>query len=410
MRILHTADWHMNDRLGRQDRRDDICRSLSRIAEYLEEYQVDMMLVAGDLFERGHPEQLRRAVEDIKSIFSPFLERGGTMIAISGNHDSEVFFETLRDAFDLVAPGKPGPNKAHASGRLYIAPKPRLLRLADAAGTVVQFALMPYPTARCYLRKEEQIQYRSLDERHRALQHGFTTTLEQLTSDPGRFDVHLPSVLVSHIHVRGASTHTLYRLSEAEDVVFEPSDMPAHWAYVAYGHIHKPQKVADAEHIRYAGSVERLDAGERADDKSVVLFDVGPAGRCEEPTLLPLPSTPIYDITITDPDTQLAQLKEQYPDAECALVRYTLHWQPGIHNREALCRVIENTFPRWYERNTKEIGTTPDGKSPFTPRQIEDVVGNVRDYLALSLKSYGQQDRNDILALAEQLLVEEGWR
>src|SRR5436309_3125735 len=107
MKILHTADWHMNDTLGRVDRSDDICRALERIAGYLEEYAVDVMLVAGDLFsEPARPERMRAAVAEIRRIFLPFLERGGTILAISGNHDSEVFFETLRDAFDLVAPGR----------------------------------------------------------------------------------------------------------------------------------------------------------------------------------------------------------------------------------------------------------------------------------------------------------------
>src|SRR5262245_51974139 len=96
MRLLHTADWHMNDRLGRVDRSADICRSLERIASYLDEYHVDVMLVAGDLFERSHPDQMRAAVGEIRRIFLPFLERGGTIIAVSGNHDSEIFFETLR--------------------------------------------------------------------------------------------------------------------------------------------------------------------------------------------------------------------------------------------------------------------------------------------------------------------------
>jgi DNA repair protein SbcD/Mre11 len=49
MRILHTADWHLNDRLGRLDRQEDIVARLEEIASYLEEHQVDVMVVAGDL-------------------------------------------------------------------------------------------------------------------------------------------------------------------------------------------------------------------------------------------------------------------------------------------------------------------------------------------------------------------------
>jgi exonuclease SbcD len=197
MRILHTADWHLNHRLGRIERNDDIARGLRQIARYLEEYQVDVMVVAGDLFDRGRADELRQGVALMRDIFLPFLEHGGTMVAISGNHDNEIFFETLRDAFDLVMPVR-GSGQVQPTGRLYLAPNPRLLRLVDRAGTVVQFALMPYPTASWYLRSEA-IRPRSIEEKHRILQDRFTATLEALTSPAHGFDVTQPAVLVSHI-------------------------------------------------------------------------------------------------------------------------------------------------------------------------------------------------------------------
>ena len=56
MKILHTGDWHMNDVLGRVDRTEDIFRCIEKIAPYLDERAVDVLLVAGDLFsERSRP-------------------------------------------------------------------------------------------------------------------------------------------------------------------------------------------------------------------------------------------------------------------------------------------------------------------------------------------------------------------
>jgi exonuclease SbcD len=394
----------MNAKLGQIDRSADICRSLERIASYLEEYQVDVMLVAGDLFERSHQEQIQKAVKAIKDIFTPFLRRGGTIIVISGNHDSETFFETLRDALDLVAPGRVGIQNSDSTGRLYIIPKARLLKLADPQGQIVQFVLMPYPTPR-YL-QEKGISYGSIAEKQRAIQGRFTETLHELER---RIDPKLPSVLVSHIHVRGTSVHTTYRLSESDDIIFEPGDIPTHWAYVAYGHIHKPQPaVIGANHIRYAGSIERLDAHERSDDKSVVLFEVEQAGLRNEPIILPLESTPIHQIEITDPDKEIPLLATQYPDAQQALVSYTLHWEPGKHNRDELCRQIQGVFPKWYDRSFKEIGRTNSSGRAFTATQMQDVVGTVRDYLTTRLEQH--KDRDALLELAEELLAEECWR
>lgn len=404
MRILHTADWHLNHRLGRIERNEDICRSLRQIAAYLEQYQIDVMVVAGDLFDRGRADELRQGVALIREIFLPFLTRGGTMVAISGNHDSEIFFETLRDAFDLVMPVKSS-GQTHSNGRLYIAPNPRLLRLADQEGTVVQFALMPYPTASWYLR-DETIKPRSIEEKHRILQDRFTATLEAMKQPANGFDFRQQTVLVSHIHVRGVKAHNLFHITEAEDVVFEANAIPHEWAYVAYGHIHAAQcAVAGATHVRYAGSVERLNFGEANDTKGVILLEIGPEGLRGTPQPLPLDATPIYQIELTDPLAQIPLLREQYADAERALVNYTLHWQAGVHDRDALCQQIQEIFPRWYARTLKQMGS--DARSPegVSLHQLGDVTANVRDYLAMNLGNHAEW--NEILVLTEELLAQE---
>jgi hypothetical protein len=389
----------MNARLGRVDRSGDILRNLERIAGYLKEYRVDVLIVAGDLFsERSSREELRTAVGDIRRIFSPFLRDGGTMLAIAGNHDSEVFFETLRDALELAAP-TPGAGEVAPSGRLYLVANPRRpLRLADLAGTVVQFVLMPYPTARCYLR-DGSTTYASLAEKHQRIGAAFAETLRELRA---QIDPRLPSVLVSHIHVRGVAPRTLYGISEAEDVIFDPSAIPTEWAYVAYGHIHAPgPAIQGAEHVWYAGSVERLNLGEARDEKSVVLCEIGPHGRVGAPQTLPLDATPIYDIEIVDP-AEIEGLARRYPDAARALVRYTVCLQAGGPDRETLRLAIERIFPRWYAREFQEqaFGGASDGGGVA----LRDVTGTVRGYLEERLGA--DPRRADLLELAERLLAE----
>ena len=405
MRILHTADWHMQDRLGRQDRSEHISHALEQIAGYLEEHRVDVMVVAGDIFsEHCRAEQLREAVASIKRIFQPFIQRGGMMIAISGNHDSEVFFETLRDTLDLVAEGTQGPT-AHAAGRLYVAAHPGLLRLAGRDGTIVQFVLMPFPTARGYLNGDRgERRYATPEGKYQAIAQGYKETLHAFQE---QLDVHLPSVLVSHIHVSGAETYTHYSLGDDDSILVEQDDLPAGFAYVACGHIHKAQTIKRAPHMRYCGSIERMDVAEGQDTKSVALCEVGTRGLVGEPLLLPLSSTSIYHVEITDPETQIPQLLACYPDAQNALVKYTLHWDPEKHIREELARRVEAIFPHWYERNFKEIGQNGDQKTAFAQQRLLDVVATVRDYLNMNLA--GDPQRDELLALANELLAEEAW-
>src|SRR5438477_605217 len=99
MRILHTADWHLADRLGRIDRTDDLRRAVERVAAYCKEEKVDVLLVAGDLFsELARPDGLRDAIGHLQEVFQTFLCQGGTILALTGNHDKEDFCQTLRHA------------------------------------------------------------------------------------------------------------------------------------------------------------------------------------------------------------------------------------------------------------------------------------------------------------------------
>ena len=394
----------MNDTLGRVDRAADICHSLEQIAAYLEEHEVDVMIVAGDLFsERSRIEQMRGAVGEIKRIFQPFLNGGGAILAISGNHDRDVFFEMLRDALDLVSPVKKSEDGVLSGGRLYISPAPRLLKLRDKENQIVQFLLMPYPTPRYYLRDLDAT-YNTVEEKNRAVQTQFKLTLDEARN---LIDVSQPAVLISHIHVRGAQTHNLYRVTELEDVIFEPSDVPTSWAYVAYGHIHKPQEaVPGAPHVRYCGSVERLDFAERNDQKSVVLLEIKEGQLQGAPQILPLETSPIWHFNIEEPEAEIAALKSKYendPQAKSALVKYTLRWEPGRENRDELCRQMAALFPRWYARDLIEIGRD-DIAPQRSARQKHDVAGTVRDYLQTQLSSHSQ--REDLLKLSEEILVE----
>src|SRR6188508_2169102 len=79
MRILHTADWHLGDRLGRIDRSQDLRRAVERVGGYCRQEAVEVLLVAGDLFsELARPDGLRETIEHWQDVFRDFLSAGGT--------------------------------------------------------------------------------------------------------------------------------------------------------------------------------------------------------------------------------------------------------------------------------------------------------------------------------------------
>ncbi|MGA9211749.1 metallophosphoesterase family protein [Kaistella sp.] len=98
MKILHTADWHLGKRLDRFSRLEEQVLVLNEIIEIADEQNVDLVLIAGDLFDNFNP-----GVEAIELFYSTLkrlsLNGKRPVIAISGNHDSP----NLIDAPDPLA-------------------------------------------------------------------------------------------------------------------------------------------------------------------------------------------------------------------------------------------------------------------------------------------------------------------
>jgi len=410
MRVLHTADWHLGDRLGRIDRTHDLRRAVERVGAYCLQESVDVLLVAGDLFsEMARPDGLRETIEHWQHVFREFLAGGGTILTLTGNHDNENFCRTLTHAMNLAAPTTAGMGDVVPAGRLYLATEPTLLRLRDRAESFeVQFILMPYPTPSHYLRDEAGQKYSSPEEKNHKLMTAFLDTLRTIQRHE-RFDRACPTVLSAHVHVRGAALGaSLFRLAEQDDVVIPPEGLPTQFAYVALGHVHKPQAIAGRDHIRYSGSIERMDLGESADEKSVVVFDVGASGLKGRPRLLPLDATPIYEIDIRTPAVDLPILRERYPDAANDLVNLHVTYTAGVDSLEELLREAEEIFPRYYVRDWTESGALGPALMPGEgSSQGKAFEETVREYVKCELMNHSDAEQAEILGRLDKLLAEE---
>src|SRR5262245_31177670 len=227
MRILHTADWHLGDRLGRIDRTDDLRRAVERVAECCRTEDVDVLLIAGDLFsELARPDVLREAIRHLHETFAKFLHDGGTILAITGNHDNESFCQTLWHAMNLASQAIEDGTGQAVQGRLHLAKAHVVLRVADRSDNfVVQFVLMPYPTPQRYFADRPGTRYGSLEEKNRQLIDAFTHKRKALCADP-RFHWSLPTVLAAHVSIAGGQISSLFRLAEPEDLVLPAESVP----------------------------------------------------------------------------------------------------------------------------------------------------------------------------------------
>jgi exonuclease SbcD len=55
MKILHTADWHLGKKLDNISRLEEQKEVLQEICDIADQQQVDVVIVAGDLFDTFNP-------------------------------------------------------------------------------------------------------------------------------------------------------------------------------------------------------------------------------------------------------------------------------------------------------------------------------------------------------------------
>ncbi len=395
MRILHTADWHLCDRNGPIDRTADLQARVEEVATLCESERVDVMVIAGDLFyENASPEQMAAALAHFRGAFKAFFARGGTVVAVTGNHDRDAKVEMIRAGMTLADPHA-GANQQFGGGRVYLANRCGVLTLSDPAGRRVQFVLVPYPFASRY--DIPVAGYRSREEEHRLVQAEVAKWIGGVP-EKDSFDPTIPTVLVAHLHVRGVQAHHLYKLDEGDDVLVDFASLRPDWAYVALGHVHKPQELGGSRHVRYPGPLDRLDFGEKDDPRGVVVFELDGTGLVGDVVWHDLDATPLVDVTVTDPDAALP------PAPPRAIVRVTVDCH--CQNRDELGRRLKAAYPRLHQIRWPEP-PRPDGSvSQFQPKA--SFAATVRDYLAEKLKD--DPDRVALLDLADTFLTPEADR
>jgi len=266
-RLLHTSDWHLGRPLYGRRRYGEYAAFLDWLAETMDREAVDVLAVAGDIFDSPAPAPRTQA------LYYRFLARlaGGSrrvrVLLIAGNHDSPALLEAPGDLLAAL--------DIHVAGT--VSRDGRLITLRDEAGTPrLLAALVPYPRDRD-LRESEPGE--SLEDKERKL-------LEALAGHYSRLGAQAetggtPRLALGHLFAAGGRTVTgdgvrpLYvgGLGQVPAETFPPA-----FDYVALGHLHQPQTVAGQDRLRYSGSPLRLSFDEPDRPKSVTLVDFTPEG------------------------------------------------------------------------------------------------------------------------------------
>jgi exonuclease SbcD len=88
VRILHTSDWHLGRTFHGAPLLDEQRAAVERVVSLAAEHRVDLVVVAGDLFDRAVPPAA--AVDLLDDALAELHGTGARVAAISGNHDSAI--------------------------------------------------------------------------------------------------------------------------------------------------------------------------------------------------------------------------------------------------------------------------------------------------------------------------------
>lgn len=264
MRILHTSDWHVGRTVSRTGRsRDDEHRAVfAEMADLVRDEKVDLVLVAGDIFDHQAP---NASAEDVVyEALLGFTRAGAQVVMIGGNHDHPDRLEAVRPLLKLA--------NIHAAAKIRPPEDGGCIDIS-AGGDTARIALLPWPSRSRIVTADDLMSGEAADNQS-IYRDRCARVLGRLC---GGFRAETINLILAHLVVTGATLGGGERQSETiEDYWVTPDTLNLNAQYVALGHIHKPQDLGRMWPVRYCGSPLQLDFGEENDTKGVVVFDAKP--------------------------------------------------------------------------------------------------------------------------------------
>ena len=285
MRLLHTADWHIGQTLNGWSREAEHRAFLQALEEILVSEQVDALLVAGDVFDGLNPSG--EAQRLLYGAIAGFLRARPRLqiVMTAGNHDPAQRLEAPEAVLRELG--------VHVLGTLRRGPAGvdldrHLIALRDAAGAVrAQVLALPF------LRQADLpgLMLGAEGGAEGAVPAAVRALLAEVTTAAAARAGAVPLIAMAHLTCAGglASEGAERRILIGGDHAVPPDVFPPALAYVALGHLHRPQSL-DGGRLRYSGSPFPLSASEIGYDHGVTLLDLdGPIAPRHLPVPRPVP-------------------------------------------------------------------------------------------------------------------------
>jgi DNA repair protein SbcD/Mre11 len=269
MKILHTSDWHVGKVLKGRDRYDEHEAVLRSIIQTARAQDVDLVLIAGDLFETSAPSPRSQGL--VMRALLALREDGRQVVAIAGNHDNAGLLDSVyRPVLGELGLHILGTPKTPASGGT--------LSLTSRAGERVTVAAMPFLSQRYAVRAAELLLHENAEH---ALDYARrVAAIVAALTEP--FTPDSVNIVMAHATLlggrRGGGERDVQTAFEYE----VPSGIfPSSAHYAALGHLHRQQEIPAPCPAFYSGSPLAIDFGEEGNEAGALIVTASPGVRAD---------------------------------------------------------------------------------------------------------------------------------
>ncbi len=405
MRILHTSDWH----LGRSFHGASLMREqeevVDRVVELAGNHSVDLVVIAGDLYDRAIPPT------DAVRLFDEALVRlhgtGAQIVAIVGNHDSpsrvaladrvleQAGVVVRGDVSRCMHPLQFDPQDGGPTVNVFAVPylEPSLARPvldsldreADPAGAEPGRDASHHRAAgaQSAAHRTPEIEESQPAGHRRVCHHDVTALATTLIRRAAAADGPTRTVVVAHTFVDGATPTDSERELSVGNIDRVGLDVFNGFDCVALGHLHRSQAFDDGR-VAYSGSPLPYSFSEENDTKSVRIIEMNAAGRC---------STEVVPLGVGRPlrtlRGRIADLLRSaaFSDAEQDRVRFLL--TDPDQPLQAMTR-LQARFPHAVTLEHQPDGLTRDGGE-----DVAHAVEHSENPLDLALRFWADQHGAD---------------
>lgn len=266
MRFLHTSDWHLGISMNNISMLDEQRYFAENLTKVLVDKNIDALIVAGDVFDSSVSNS------DAISLYNDIatqvcLKLNIPMLVIAGNHDGAARLASMNELLKNSG--------MYVSGKLTKDIKPISFDDAD-------IYLIPFFNI-------DEVRYLYPEKNVKSYDSAMNIICDNIRANMNRDKT---NIVISHSFVGGATLSDSERSATVGTVNIVSKDAFRDFSYVALGHIHKKQKLAD--NIYYSGSPVKYSIKEAAQNKYMLIYDSS-CGIVEEVNIIPFHDTKIIE-------------------------------------------------------------------------------------------------------------------